>query len=68
MGCNGICHRYKAKKQNNVGRYASGQKRCNVCNMYLNWEGLFCPCCNLRIRMNSRYSKLKEKHLEFERI
>jgi hypothetical protein len=32
--CKGVCTRYKAKKPKE-GRYASGQKRCNFCNVFL---------------------------------
>ena len=46
--CNNLCNRYKAKKPNNIGRYLSGQKRCNSCDVYINWDGLWCPCCNYK--------------------
>ena len=39
MVCRGICTRYKAKWGANQPRYASGQKRCNVCNIFLDWNG-----------------------------
>jgi len=62
--CNGVCHRYKATKPASRGRYTSGQKRCNSCNVYLNWDSLWCPCCNYRLRLGSRSSKYKEKFLK----
>ena len=62
--CNGICHRYKAKKPMNLGRYASGQKRCNSCDVYLNWDGIWCPCCNYHLRLKPRSSKYKRKFLK----
>ena len=68
MSCNGVCQRYKAKKPKGISRYESGQKRCNICGVFMKWEGLYCPCCNMRIRVSSRYSKLKEKHLKIQRI
>ena len=39
MVCKGICHRYKAKWGTHQYRYASGQKRCNVCEIFVNWDG-----------------------------
>ncbi|WP_316505920.1 hypothetical protein [Nitrosopumilus sp.] len=63
INCGGICHRYKAKKIHNVGRYISGQKRCNLCGIFIYWEGLFCPCCGYRLRMGPRNGKYKEKFL-----
>lgn len=68
MGCNGICDRYKASKPAEQSRYEVGQKRCNHCNIYLNWDGLFCPCCNIKLRLASRYTKLKEKSKDLARI
>ncbi len=61
--CNGICDRYKAKKpNNNIGRYSNGQKRCNSCEIFINWNGLRCPCCNNRLRTKPRSLKYKEKY------
>jgi len=31
MTCKGICIRHKAEKPMGIGRYASGQKRCQIC-------------------------------------
>ena len=45
MTCKGICIRYKAS-----GRYDNGHKRCQVCNIFIKWEGLWCPCCGCKLR------------------
>ncbi|GFN40285.1 MAG: conserved hypothetical protein [Marine Group I thaumarchaeote] len=50
------------------GRYQVGQKRCNECDIFMKWDGLFCPCCNTRLRSNSRYTKYKEKYVKVPRI
>jgi hypothetical protein len=50
MGCKGICIRYKADRPKSGIRYMSGQKRCQICEIYLNWQGLWCPCCRCRLR------------------
>jgi len=68
MTCKGICIRYKATKPNGVSRYQIGQKRCNICNVYIKWDGLFCPCCNYRLRSNTHYMKYKEKFEKIHRI
>jgi len=62
--CSNVCARYKATKPVNIGRYAIGQKRCNSCNVFLNWDGMWCPCCNERLRLAPRGSKYKEKFLK----
>jgi hypothetical protein len=56
MSCKGICTCYKT-----ADRYATGNKRCQQCNLFLKWEGLWCPYCGCRLRTRPRHSKFKEK-------
>jgi hypothetical protein len=35
MTCKGICVRYKAQKPVGTGRYASGQRRCQICEIFI---------------------------------
>jgi hypothetical protein len=51
MGCKGKCVHYKAKS---LGRYVHRQKRCQVCDIYLRWEGFYCPCCGHYLRARAR--------------
>ncbi len=61
MTCKGICVRYKAQKPVGTGRYASGQRRCQICEIFIKWEGLWCPCCGQRLRTTPRNLKSKAK-------
>ena len=63
MACNGICVRHKALKPANAaaGRYITGQKRCQICALFLNWESIWCPCCGYRLRTKPRNMKYKAK-------
>ena len=61
MTCKGICTRYKAQKPVGTGRYSSGQRRCQICEIFINWEGLWCPCCGYRLRTKPRNLKYKAK-------
>src|SRR2546422_3356621 len=61
MTCKGICTRHKAQKPVGAGRYASGQKRCQICEIFIKWEGLWCPCCGYRLRTKPRNLKYKAK-------
>ncbi|MGA9149074.1 MAG: hypothetical protein WBZ36_00745 [Candidatus Nitrosopolaris sp.] len=61
MTCKGICIRHKAQKPLGTGRYSTGQKRCQVCELYLRWDGIFCPCCGYRLRTRPRNLKYKAK-------
>lgn len=58
--CKGVCTRHKAKKSKE-GRYASGQKRCNFCNVFMTWDGFWCPCCGSRLRLKPRNGINKER-------
>jgi hypothetical protein len=57
MVCRGICVRHKATKPVGTGRYTIGQKRCQGCEIFLKWEGLWCPCCGYRLRTKPRNLK-----------
>ena len=68
MTCNGVCENYKAIKPLRGGRYEIGQKRCQTCDIFVYHDGLYCPCCNMRLRGTSRYVKLKEKVIPLIRL
>jgi len=57
--CKGICIRHKATKPVGIGRYAAGQKRCQVCSEFIIWEGIWCPCCGYKLRTKPRKSVYK---------
>ena len=59
MTCKGICVRYKVGKPSFGGRYATGQKRCQICEIFIQWDGLMCPCCSYRLRLKPRNMKSK---------
>ncbi len=63
MSCKGICIRFKAIGESiSKGRYIKGQKRCQRCDIYINWNiSVFCPCCGTRLRYKPRNGKLKLK-------
>ena len=66
MTCKGICPRYKAQKPVGTGRYASGQRRCQICEIFIKWEGLWCPCCGYRLRTRPRKLAYKIKLREYQ--
>lgn len=61
--CIGKCKQYKSIKPRQIGRCASGQKRCDFCEIFLNYDGLKCPCCNKQLRSLPRSRKDKESFL-----
>lgn len=66
--CKGKCIQFKAPKPANGIRYASGQSRCQVCEIFLTEQGVIdnirCKCCNYRVRNKPRNSLIKEKYYE----
>jgi hypothetical protein len=70
MVCKGTCVRHKALKPKplGTGRYSVGQKRCQVCELFLRWDGFWCPCCGYRLRTRPRNKKFKnELRIEVEK-
>jgi len=58
--CKGICKKFKAEKQSSdKSRYELGQKRCNVCALFINYNDARCPCCRCKLRTNPRSTKLR---------
>ena len=56
MPCKGICIRHKAS-----GPYATGNKRCQQCEIFIKWDGVLCPCCGHKLRARPRDPKLNAK-------
>jgi len=55
MICRGICDKYRPVRwDHREKRYLSGQKRCQICELFIVWVGIFCPCCKARLRSRPR--------------
>ncbi len=66
--CKGICKKYVVKKPSTGTRYSQGQKRCQMCLVFINYESSRCPCCSYLLRTRSRSKTSKQKHEEISRI
>lgn len=58
--CDGItCKQYKATRKADMSYYdlEGIVKRCNYCVIFIQYEGLNCPCCNSRLAMKPRNKK-----------
>ena len=68
MVCKGICEKYKSiKPKLNNSRYQAGQKRCTTCQIFIKWEGLWCPCCGVLLRKKSRTPRSRKRSQEKEK-
>ena len=59
--CKGICVRHKAQGPASFGRYMRGQKRCQVCQIFLELNGVWCLCCGTKLRTRSRNWKCRSE-------
>ena len=62
MVCKKICTQFSAKKTISGSRYAAGQKRCQICEIFIQWGGIWCPCCGYMLRTHPRNSKSRKKY------
>ena len=61
MSCKGICNRHKSFSLPSKFRYLNGQKRCQMCQIFIKWQGFWCPCCGFKLRGKPRNSKDKNR-------
>lgn len=66
--CKGICQRHKSNPDLSQRYYIRGGKRCQTCEVYINWPGMFCPCCNMRLRVKPRYPRGRRIYEEVMQI
>ena len=62
LSCKGICVNLQVRKPySHFRRYVNGHKRCQQCDIFIDWpDGLPCPCCGSKLRMNSGTRESKE--------
>lgn len=62
MVCTDICLRYKVIRPfGHGGHYGAGHKRCQICSIFMKYDGVTCPCCHYQLRTNPRSKKYKEQ-------
>ncbi|MGQ0772207.1 MAG: hypothetical protein ACT4NT_05495 [Nitrososphaerota archaeon] len=68
LTCKGDC---KTRYQEFLGQISlkyDGQKRCGLCNIYLKWDGVKCPCCSSVLHVRPRHSRAKTKYYESDGV
>ena len=67
MPCNGVCHRYARTGFMRTGIvrgwYKLGLKRCKACDVYLKWDGVWCPCCNGKLSTRPKRTQAHKRWL-----
>jgi uncharacterized Zn finger protein (UPF0148 family) len=64
MVCRNICERLYSKIQVGEPSYFVGKKYCRRCEIYLYYDGVFCPCCGMQLRTTPTNKKGKERLLK----
>jgi hypothetical protein len=63
MICGGVeckLKKYEAKKiVRGVGK--EGYRRCSKCELFLKYDGIYCPCCSCRMKVSFRNNKARQK-------
>jgi hypothetical protein len=59
LSCDDRCTRHKAQIPLRSNRYSTGQKHCQVCETFIEWDGIFCPCCGHKLRTRRRNRECK---------
>ncbi len=67
MACNGTCIHYKAKSNSGNSHYELGHKRCTGCDIFMKWDEVHCPCCNLNLRTRPKSSPGRRQLLLLQR-
>ena len=68
QSCKNICKRYKKGMTPAIGSmYLAGFARCNICQVFIKWEGLWCPCCGVHLSKKPRYKKSYNKNVKVKR-
>jgi len=60
-GCKGICERFRTGRNPNGSRYGNGKVRCNTCELFIKHDGIFCPCCGMRLKTKPKNKLYKLK-------
>ena len=55
--CNKICRDFRGK-----GKFKKGNKRCDICKIYVKFKGFSCPCCGHRLQSRPKNKNRKIVH------
>lgn len=66
--CRDIHDKWRIKLNNKNGSPYKDPKvcRCRVCEVFMLWEGIFCPCCGYKVSRRPRSSDNMDKYREIK--
>ena len=68
LSCKGLCNRIKSVGTAMQFKYQEGQKRCSLCELFIDCDDARCPCCKtiLRTKSRNRVSKIKRREKSYQ--
>ena len=66
MVCRNICDRLGCKRTFEYDQYIVGKKYGRRCETYFYYNGSFCPCCGMQLRLSPTSKKGKERIRQME--
>lgn len=67
LTCKGSC-KIQHEVKNVVRGEKNGFKRCSICSLYIKWEGVYCPCCGVKLKMSPINNKARKAYRERQSI
>ena len=66
--CKGKCEDYKYSRKGRHGmpRLSADFARCRTCDVYLKWDGIYCPCCTVKVSRTARGRNAKIQQIRKE--
>jgi len=61
MVCRNICEVLSSQTKVGHSYYVDGRKYCRRCEIYLHYDGVFCPCCGMALRVTPSSRRDKDK-------
>ena len=55
--CKNICKDYQVVKEKFAQSYydIENARYCAMCCIFVKWEGVWCPCCSVKLRTKKKY-------------
>ena len=66
LSCKGQCQLKYTTKKTIANAKENGYKRCSKCLVFIKYEGVYCPCCGVRLKTSPRNNKSRKVYQELK--
>ena len=61
--CKGVCTNSEYETKKTVrGKLREEYRRCSVCCVFLKYQGIYCPCCGVRLKVSPRNNCARKRY------